>query len=164
MRVAATLGLLGLVAGPAAASPPDSELPDPSTYRPEEPGTSRVVGGILASAFVGFGTGQAIEGRWLETGWIFTVGEGVSVAAFLWAIGHQLARHDCIALGHDSCPSATSIELVGTLGGLGFLGFHVGGIVDAVAGPGRRRDAIVAMPYVAHVPGEGAAAGLALQF
>jgi len=32
-------------------------------------------GGILASDLFGLGIGQAMQGRWLETGWLFTFGE-----------------------------------------------------------------------------------------
>ncbi|MEO7094875.1 MAG: hypothetical protein ABI175_16570 [Polyangiales bacterium] len=38
----------------------------------------RITGGILAST-LGFGVGQAVEGRWRYTGWIFTIGEGGSL-------------------------------------------------------------------------------------
>ena len=41
----------------------------------------RWLGGGVASVLVGFGVGQAIEGRWGETGWIFTLGEGGSFAS-----------------------------------------------------------------------------------
>src|SRR5687767_14647149 len=31
--------------------------------------------GAIASIFIGFGSGQAIQGRWSDKGWIFTLGD-----------------------------------------------------------------------------------------
>src|SRR5687767_6234918 len=42
------------------------------------------LGGAVANWFVGFGVGQAIQGRWSDRGWIFTVGEGVSIVALIY--------------------------------------------------------------------------------
>ena len=42
------------------------------------------IGGAFASMFLGFGIGHAIQGRWWdEGGWVFTLGEGVTVGVIL---------------------------------------------------------------------------------
>jgi hypothetical protein len=43
-----------------------------------------ITGGVLAST-IGFGIGQAAQGRWRYTGWIFTVGEGGAAVAVGYA-------------------------------------------------------------------------------
>src|SRR5262245_13896284 len=45
--------------------------------------SQRIRGGV-ASLFFGLGLGQAVQGRWTETGWIFTLGEGVTAGMFIW--------------------------------------------------------------------------------
>ena len=44
----------------------------------------RYFAGAAAGAFLGFGIGHAIQGRWKERGWIFTAGEIVSIAVALY--------------------------------------------------------------------------------
>jgi hypothetical protein len=39
------------------------------------------IGGGIAGAVIGLGIGQALQGRWAERGWLFTLGEGVSMVA-----------------------------------------------------------------------------------
>ena len=38
----------------------------------------RYIGGGVASLLLGFGIGHAIQGRWSERGWVFTLGEAIS--------------------------------------------------------------------------------------
>src|SRR5207249_9637983 len=51
------------------------------------------VGGGLLAIFFGFGVGQAVQGRFGETGWIFLLGEGASFTALLVGLGDAL--QDC---------------------------------------------------------------------
>ena len=45
------------------------------------------IGGAFASMFLGFGIGHAIQGRWWdEGGWVFTLGEGVTLGVILSSI------------------------------------------------------------------------------
>ena len=50
----------------------------------------RYIGGGVASIFLGFGIGHAIQGRWKERGWIHTVVQPVAFIAFLWSAGNFL--------------------------------------------------------------------------
>lgn len=77
------------------------------------------VAGGLAAFFLGLGVGHGIQGRWDETGWIFTVGELASIAAIIVGIGE----------GEDSA------LVVG--GAVGLVVFRVWEVVDAFAGPAR---------------------------
>jgi len=52
-----------------------------------------ITGGVLAST-IGFGIGQAAQGRWRYTGWIFTAGEGGSVLAVGYAGIDMLLNSD----------------------------------------------------------------------
>ena len=45
--------------------------------------TNYYVGGVLG-VLPGFGIGHAVQGRWMEKGWIFTAGEVVSVAGLVY--------------------------------------------------------------------------------
>jgi hypothetical protein len=73
---------------PAFADPP--RIPAPYEYQPPgalpalddsdravleqgEISVNQQTGGEVAAILLGFGVGQAIEGRWLELGWMFTV-------------------------------------------------------------------------------------------
>src|SRR5260221_3716305 len=84
------------------------------------------MGGGLCALFVGLGVGQAVEGRWHETGWIFTLGETASMVAFMWGFFEQFNA------GSHNQASADTL-LVG--GMIGLVGFRVWEIVDAFAGP-----------------------------
>ncbi len=90
------------------------------------------VGGGLVAAFVGFGVGQAVQGRWTDTGWMYTLGESASLAALLWG-----------ALDVASCPVYTTCNNSSFGGGLliggvlAFAGFRVAGVIDAFVGPPR---------------------------
>lgn len=50
------------------------------------------IGGGLASLFIGFGAGHAIQGRYVESGWVFTVLDVTATASLL--TGYFLARFD----------------------------------------------------------------------
>lgn len=41
------------------------------------------VGGSIAGTLIGFGVGQAIQGRYMDTGWIVTAGMGGGLTLFL---------------------------------------------------------------------------------
>ena len=89
-------------------------------------------GGILA-LFVGFGSGQAVQGRFADTGWIFLLGEGLATAA--WIKGFvELVGDRCLA-----SQDGTTCEHPGggwfVAGMLGFLVFRTWGTIDGFAGP-----------------------------
>jgi hypothetical protein len=142
------------------------------------------IGGVVAF-FIGFGMGQATEGRWHETGWIFTLGEAVSLGAI---IGGAVGIVNCAGGGNgdaglDNCSASggdggSAAFLIG--GVIALTGFRIWEIVDAFAGPsghnerlhdlhrrmGYRDYAHNIVPYVTRPQSAdgGMSAGLSLRF
>ena len=89
--------------------------------RGEINGAAYVIGAILGTYPLGFGIGHAIQGRYKEMGYIFTIGElgslGVMMAGGVQCVGKWS--------GGDSCDGTLL-----TLGAVGFLGFKVWEIID----------------------------------
>jgi hypothetical protein len=96
--------------------------------RGEIPQNMQLVGAV-ANTFLAFGIGQAIQGRWGETGWIFTLGQGASIALM---IGGAVRAVEC-----DFDQRCNNNGAAGALiaGAIGFTVFYIWGIVDAVTGP-----------------------------
>jgi len=93
-----------------------------------------VVGGILGTYPLGFGIGHAIQGRYMDMGYIFTIGELGSIAVFLAGIG-QCADTANWRSNSASCNST----LIGL--GLGALvGFKIWEIIDLWATPPELND------------------------
>lgn len=126
-----------------------------------------VTGGVLATG-LGWGVGHAIQGRWGERGWIFTVGEAASFATLVYAMAEGFSCN-------SNCDRYGTWMLVGALG---LVGFRTWEILDAWIAPPRHnrrlRDLhlrmgmpvpIYVMPYVApRGDGEGMSAGLTMRF
>lgn len=75
-------------------------------------------GGVLSS-FVGFGVGQAVQGRYRSRGWMFTVGDSVALTVTLYAAAR-------------CCRPAGNKEEYAVLGGLAALiGLRIWQTVDA---------------------------------
>ena len=111
---------------PMQLSPADQEL----LMRGEITDGQQVGGGLLA-LFVGFGSGQAVQGRFGETGWIFLLGEGASTAVMMKGFFDLFA----------ACPDNTDTKCNNSAGyfALGLLGiaiFRTWGTVDAFVSPG----------------------------
>ncbi len=88
-----------------------------------------VVGGILGTYPLGFGVGHAIQKRYKETGWIFTVGELGSLAVA--AAGASTCMEDREGDGKWSkCKSGLLMA-----GGLSFIGFRIWEIIDLWTAP-----------------------------
>lgn len=107
VRLACAGVLLDLLAAPRAhADAPGGDLdeppgtPPPPSARPAEAlpivspseravlargeySTGAIVGGAVLSVFPGFGIGQAVQGRWKSTGWLFATGEAASIVVAL---------------------------------------------------------------------------------
>lgn len=129
------LFVLLAVAAPSAAQPGASPTPRPGPQHPVEltaeehellaegeiDSTSHIGGAIIAYAF-GFGIGQAVQGRYTDTGYIFTIGEAGSAAAFI--------------VGIDPCVDEDSCTLL-IVGAVSLVAFRIWEIVDAFAGPAR---------------------------
>lgn len=119
-----------------------------------EIGEGARVGGIVASVAFGLGTGHAIQGRWMERGWIFTFGELAGLG--LGAVASS-----------ESDIDARTVNVLGFVGLATFIGLHVWEIVDASSVPEqhscrvrelRRRASqapVVALPFVTNSCGRG---------
>lgn len=89
------------------------------------------VGGAAVAVFFGFGLGQAVQGRWGEEGWIFTLGETASIAALI--VGVADAFSDCADNSSNSCSDRGTPYLIGGFIGLGV--FRIWEVVDALVSP-----------------------------
>jgi hypothetical protein len=150
-----------------ALSPEDQAL----LAEGEMPVMQHAIGTGLA-VVVGFGTGQIVEHRWTDTGWIFTLGDAAALAAIIGGI-HRLDL-ECV---DGVCTSNGRSGLL-VAGVLGAIGLHVWEVVDAVLVPARRnrrvrelraRLGIPPQPrpvsfYLAPGGRDGAVAGFALHF
>ena len=89
---------------------------------------SYVLGGIFGTWPVGLGIGHAIQGRYMEKGWMFTAGELGSVA--LMVVGAD----DCTdALASSSRKSCNSSAIL--WGVVGYVGFRLWEIYDVWVTP-----------------------------
>jgi hypothetical protein len=160
----------------ATATPAEHRVPPPYAYQPltiderellerGEIGSGEYVAGGLLSIFVGFGVGQLAEGRWFDTGWIFTIGELTFFSAYIAGLNKSNpCTPECV---HDRRGDPLTIA-----GSIGFVGFHLAGIADAFIAPPlhnarlhalRRRLGIVPVVTSAQ-DGNAKIAGVALQF
>lgn len=134
------------------------------------------IGGGVAELFVGFGVGQAIQGRWGDTGWIFTLGETASFVAMM--AGALRVADDCTDnLGASTdCDHSDGAPML-VVGLVGFAVFRVWGVVDAFTGPTAHNRRVRALkwrmgvpvqvgwkPYLNRTRDGGASAGLSLSF
>jgi hypothetical protein len=131
---------------PYQPPPPQGYAPPPQTYMPVqltpdehellqrgEIGDGAHVGGAIASLFFGFGIGQAVQGRYGDTGWIFTIGELASITALI--VGVTQSVEDCFGVD-SSCNDDRGEGLI--IGGLvGLVAFRVWELVDAFGGPSK---------------------------
>jgi hypothetical protein len=95
----------------------------------------RHVGGILVSLFFGLGVGQAVQGRYGDTGWIFTVGEAASMVALI--VGVVKTVDDCFDLDERGCDDDSTGSVLVLGGFIGLAGFRIWEVVDAITGPPR---------------------------
>ncbi|HEY1548309.1 MAG TPA: hypothetical protein VGG28_10830 [Kofleriaceae bacterium] len=127
-----SLVIVMLAARFAAAQP--GMVPPASAYQPASTSDDREVpnvgGAMVGDALVGFGLGQAIEGRWGETGWIFTFGETIATGVFF----DGLARMSCTyAPSHiRECGDGNGLALGGAIA---LTVLRVAGFIDTSVGP-----------------------------
>lgn len=161
VAVAAVL-LGGSLAGSAAAQPgqtqpalpppgqlaPPRQVPPPYMYQPPPPQLTpderqlledgeitdgQYIGGGILAVFPGFGVGHAVQGRWSDNGWIFTVGEIAATGLVIYGISQDdcfLAIDEC----HDTNDDGAGEFVVGFLA---YTGLRIWEIVDAWAAPPR---------------------------
>ena len=92
---------------------------------------AHIGGGLVALGF-GFGIGQAIQGRWGDTGWIFTLGDSASIGLMMY--GFSQFVDDCFDYESDCSDDNSGVGAV-LLGALAFTGFRIWETVDAFVGP-----------------------------
>jgi hypothetical protein len=90
------------------------------------------IGGGVAALFLGFGTGQAVQGRWAEKGWIFTVGEAASIVLMFYSVGKAISCDDGFD-GYSNCGDNYFGLFMGSL--LALSVFRVWETVDAFTAP-----------------------------
>lgn len=124
-----------------------------------------IIGGV-AGTFAGLGIGHAIQGRWTEKGWIFTVGEVAAVSIIIVSLG------DCGFEG--DCENESDMIWFGLVAA---VGFRVWEVFDVWLGPPAHNRRVRAAQMKAGIaPGyglylappltrdEGGVAGLTLRF
>lgn len=123
----------------------------------------QTAGGVMLS-LMGFGLGQAVEGRWHDTGYIFTYGELASITGMV--VGAASGGVD-----DERHHSGANLLFVASV--VAFLGLHVWEVGDAAIGPASHNRRVYDLrvraglePYVAMpmVSGTGGVAGLSLRF
>lgn len=149
-RSIASVVVVACTAGIAQAQPgmATPSVPPPSAYQPGprrvvlssdeadllergEVGNAAWIGGGLAAMFIGFGVGQAIQGRWGDQGWIFTLGEPVAVVVM--TVGAVDVFTDCTGRCASTSSDRGAWMLVGGL--LGFVGLRAWETLDAFIVP-----------------------------
>jgi hypothetical protein len=140
-------------------------------------------GGVLAAAYLGFGIGHMIEGRWRERGWIFTVGEPLAIAMLIDGLTSSMTGvcvedpdhlHGC---SHGAYSRNAKWEIAGGL--VALMALRTWEIVDSYTGPvehnrkvrqlraltGQQPYAVRLAPYLAPTgDGAGGLAGVAARF
>ena len=180
VAVVAAVVIVGSLAGAATAQPGQTpaQLPPPYLYQPAAPppmltleerhlledgeiSDASYVGGGLLSLVPGFGLGQAVQGRWSDRGWIFTLGETAAMGLLIYGI----SKDDCF-LKLEACHDDDDGVGEFVAGALAYTGFRVWEIIDAWAVPPmhnrRVRELRLRLGYPQQ--GYGATAGVGMSF
>lgn len=132
-------------AAPAASNPHPATLSEDdqeALAKGEIPIPRYVAGGVVGTAIVGFGVGQAIQGRYRDTGWIFTTTEAASVVVL--AIGVAQSTFSCAdnTSPYQFVPTCNAnIAPLFWVGLASLVGFRIWEIVDLWVGPPRQNRA-----------------------
>jgi hypothetical protein len=160
---------------PVALSADDDELlragPIPDT---------QMLGGGMAAVFLGFGTGQIVEGRWTDTGWLYTFGEAAGIGVVIAGAVQQV--NACPVFGDPNSSGCNSNRGVGLIvgGAIALTGLRIAEIVDAFVAPGKHNARLrdlrgrlgmppdpqigMIVPYVAPSANGGAVGGFTVRF
>ncbi|MCX5741154.1 MAG: hypothetical protein NT062_01505, partial [Proteobacteria bacterium] len=136
----------------------------------------QMLGGAAVAFFVGFGTGQAVQGRWSESGWMFALGEVATLTLMVYGVAQVL--DDCFRTD-VSCNQSNDArgETALIVGAVGFGVLRVWEIVDALSAPSSHNARVRELrirtgqqptyygmkPFVSP-KGDGLAAGLSWRF
>lgn len=109
------------------------ESADTPTEKPLEKPVSRhdMVRSGLYGTIIGFGMGQAVQDRYESIGWVFTVGDTVSLGLVLAGF----ASCNVNDFGFVSCSQHDTTLMLA--GGASFVAFRIGEIVDVWVTPKR---------------------------
>lgn len=99
--------------------------------------------GGLTSLFVGWGVGHAIQGRYAERGWIFTLGEAASFGMFFggygWAAANIISHTERSSRSNfdtrNSIPNMGGPASLMVAGGIAFTAIRIWEVIDAFAAP-----------------------------
>lgn len=135
------------------------------------------MGGAALALFVGFGLGQAAQGRWSDTGWIFTIGELAAMSILFYGIGGAAddVNDDVTGREDRDCNGCVSYIITGAVA---LSALRLWGVIDALSGPSShnarvrevRMKAGMPMPmysiapFVAPARDGGGVAGMTLRF
>ncbi len=171
-RIACALVLASAVARaqPGMTPPVPLTLDEQDLLAQGEYGNGRIVGGGITAILAGYGIGQAVQGRWLESGWKFTLFDVAGTALYIGGIASAF-QANCDAGCNQSA-------LWMFLGGAAILSAsRVWQSVDAFVEPHRHNNRLRALrqrlgmpqpvtvvPYIAPSTHDGATAGLVLTF
>jgi hypothetical protein len=140
------------------------------------------LGGGVVSLFFGFGVGQAVQGRWAQKGYIFTVGEIASFGAMIYGMAELFSACHGTDDPYYEEPCNHSAERRGATmligGALALSVFRIWEIVDAFTAPSEHNRQLRALrgrlgyqdgyarvrPYVAPAGDSGGVAGISMRF
>jgi len=139
------------------------------------------LGGAAVAFFFGFGAGQAVQGRWSDKGWIFTLGEVATITMMIYGavnlVSNDCGYYDNYCDGYDT-NNDDSAEAMLIVGALGFAAFRVWEVIDAIAGPSSHNARVRELrvrtgqypryyglkPFVAPARDQGMTAGVTFSF
>jgi hypothetical protein len=160
-------------APPAYAYQPEVALTadDQAVLAQGEIEDTQVIAGGLVAFGLGLGAAQAIEGRWLDKGWIFTFGEPIALTVLMAGVVKSVSSDCPASSGCQSGGDGTGTMIAGLIG-YGVL--RIWGFADAVIAPSLHNDRVRALrqrlggtpaygrvvPYLAP-PADGGRGGIA---
>jgi hypothetical protein len=181
MRTVLGVAILALLTRVAVAAPPGATVPTPEQYTLSDDDrgvladgeitSQQKIGAAIVDVMVGYGVGQAIEGRWRETGWQLAIGDAAFGSVFMLGLMAASLSHEepCRGPGCAGPQIHTNAAMIIGLVGLGLV--RTGGAIDAVVGANdhnRRvrelRARVSKAPYLSSSSGNGVVAGLDLRF
>jgi hypothetical protein len=102
--------------------------PVPETFTPTPMSSAQYIFGGALGSLVGFGTGHAIQGRYKEKGWIFTLAESLAVGSIItgavWT--NNLSSKPNVGKAEALLPVIGFSAVGGAVG----LAFHIWEIID----------------------------------
>jgi hypothetical protein len=136
----------------------ESQAPSVSLNQEEiTPSMWRSVGGTLTGMVVGFGSGHAIQGRYKEKGWIFTLGEGVAIGGMIASASQCETTQANTQVGGTAIQTQVNRECGGALplvSLLGFVGMRLWQVIDLISHTGQASNG-----YLEHLADDTSANG-----